>query len=122
MRSTFETTSVSDMTLDQLRSEIMTWQQQKKVDIHLHWSEYFQGRWMARESSNLEHPAEITVDRNFDKSKVLIRASKQIFEDGQEGMDIILEHSDFYEKVLCNQQEQPGHCFRPYRLVWYGLE
>jgi len=47
------------------------------IDVHLHWSEYVQGQWSSRESSDLATPISVQVGTEFDLNKAFVHVSKE---------------------------------------------
>ncbi|MCU0543437.1 MAG: neuraminidase-like domain-containing protein [Oscillatoriaceae cyanobacterium Prado104] len=76
---------------------------QRKVEVQLNWSEYYQGKWTTRESGGFGNPLEVLVDMNFDSHQVLIHIIKENKE-GEEGAVIInLSGDNFYNLVAVGE-------------------
>ncbi|OUL29491.1 hypothetical protein BV378_05965 [Nostoc sp. RF31YmG] len=56
---------------------------QKQVEIHLNWSEYFQGQWTTRESSGFGQPMSVEVPLDFQNQEVFIHVTKE-YDSGEE--------------------------------------
>ncbi|MHB8655043.1 MAG: neuraminidase-like domain-containing protein [Terriglobia bacterium] len=64
-----------------------------QVKVQLHWSDYFQGKWSKRISTDVNHYQAITVPQPFDPNNVPIHVSKEFDSNGNEGAVKI--HMDF---------------------------
>ena len=48
----------------------------KEVDIQLNWSEYFQGKWISRQSNGFENQITVSVENDFNSRNVFVFVSK----------------------------------------------
>lgn len=83
----------TDLSVDGLESAIVKNKAQKQVQIQLHWSEYVQGKWTNRISTDVVKSASIDVEDNFDPSQVHPHVTKETDSNGNEGA--LLVHLDF---------------------------
>jgi hypothetical protein len=74
---------VQDKNLTEIKFNELVSISTKEIEIHLNWSEYFQGQWTTRESGGFDNPIRAEVNNSFDKRQVFIHVSKE-FEDGEE--------------------------------------
>lgn len=80
---------LQEVTLGQLSTAMQQSAAKHDVEVQLHWSEYFQGKWTARQSSGLANPIRQEVDPPFNASEVFIHVSKEYDHAGEEGPLII---------------------------------
>jgi len=84
---------------------------QKKVDIQLNWSEYFQGQWTTRQSSGFGNQTPTIVDGNFNSSDVFIHVSKEDDHDSGEEPAVLIHLLGLdkaFRMVNKNSQHKPG--------------
>lgn len=86
-------TPVSNLKFSDLSKDIFAGAPQKLVQVQLHWSEYVQGKWTNRISTDVSKSPAIAVHPDFDPSTVHLHVSKEIDSQGNEGA--ILIHVDF---------------------------
>ncbi|HEX4136923.1 MAG TPA: neuraminidase-like domain-containing protein [Bryobacteraceae bacterium] len=86
-------TPVSGLAFSDLSSDIFTGTPQKLVQVQLHWSEYVQGKWTNRISTDVSKSPTIAVHQDFDISTVHLHVTNEIDSQGNEGA--ILIHVDF---------------------------
>jgi len=92
------TGKVAELSFGELASSINTAKAQPQVQVQLHWSEYFQGKWSNRISSDINKYAPVVVPDGFQPSSVYIHVSKDVDSDGSEGaVRIHLDFPDVYE-------------------------
>lgn len=78
--------STSDTKIDDPMKGVTIPAPRKDIEAHLHWSEYVNGQWTTRESSQMNAPSPIVVRNvlSFDPSKVFVHVSKEYDTDGSE--------------------------------------
>ncbi len=91
--STDNDKSVANLTFGELSQKLSTVNAQIKVQVQLHWIEYFQGKWSNRISTDVNASSTVAVHNPFDASTVYIHVSKEINADQSEGAVKI--HLDF---------------------------
>lgn len=82
----FQTQAITDMTLSEITSGVMASSGKRTIEVYLHWSEYLQGEWSTRESSEFNKPSPVVVKgaSNFDSQTVFVHVSKEPNENGEE--------------------------------------
>jgi hypothetical protein len=96
--------AVSALDFGSLASDIFSGTPQKQVQVQLHWSEFVQGKWTTRISSDVEKTELISVSDDFDIRSVHVHITKELAADGNEGA--IRIHLDFpaaYERDYLNK-------------------
>ena len=104
------TDTLAKAKLKDLMSDLKEAGENKQIDMQLHWSEYLQGNWSARESSGfvpmgissrinsnekVYYQSLTTVTLKFDNKSVFIHVSKESYENGEErGLYINLRSCD----------------------------
>jgi hypothetical protein len=88
-----DTTHLANLSFSQLAGKLDTVSAQKQVQVQLNWSEYFQGKWSDRISSDITRSEAINVLDDFDPSTVYVHVSKETVAGGIEGAVRI--HLDF---------------------------
>jgi hypothetical protein len=84
---------LSDMHFNELGQNLNTIAPQKQVQLLLNWSEYFQGKWADRKSSDLTRAVPIDVPSDFDPLGTYIHVAKEYDDNGNEGaVKIILDY------------------------------
>ena len=78
-------TQLGVLPLGSLESAIQQLKSQKQVQIQLHWSDYVQGKWSTRLSSDVNKSTPINVVDGFDPRQVHPRVAKEIDSSGNEG-------------------------------------
>src|SRR5438034_453462 len=76
---------LQDVTLGALSDAMQQSATKHDVEVQLHWSEYFQGKWTARQSSGFGKLIAHNVDAPFIASDVFIHVSKEYEDAGEEG-------------------------------------
>jgi ABC toxin N-terminal region/Neuraminidase-like domain/Putative peptidoglycan binding domain/Salmonella virulence plasmid 28.1kDa A protein len=109
--------TVAEAKLHELMSDVRETGKMKQIDVQLHWSEYIQGEWSTRQSSdffqmkytwfvNLQgnnppikfYTSPLKVPLSFDEKTVFIHVSKEPYENGQErGVFIHLKGPDNFQ-------------------------
>jgi hypothetical protein len=84
---------VGSLSFGTLFSDISSSRPQQQVQIQLHWSEYVQGKWTNRISTDVKNSEAINVMEGFDPSQVHLHVSKEIDSNGDEGA--LKVHVDF---------------------------
>jgi hypothetical protein len=101
-------TKVTDLGFNELSRGAFAAKPQKQVQIQLHWSEYVQGKWTNRISTDVNKSVPVNVLDDFDPRNVHIHVSKETDSSGNEGAVKI--HADFPELgflySLFNQEAQ----------------
>jgi hypothetical protein len=69
-----------------------------KMKVQLHWSEYFQGKWGNRISSDINKYDPVQVPDGFDPKSVYIHVSKEVDSEGSEGA--LRVHLDFPDVLI----------------------
>jgi hypothetical protein len=69
-----------------------------KMKVQLHWSEYFQGKWSNRISSDINKYDSVQVPDGFDPKSVYIHVSKEVDSEGSEGA--LRVHLDFPDVLI----------------------
>ncbi len=103
------TKSVAGLGFDELSGNILAGSPQRQVQIQLHWSEYVQGKWSNRISTDVKKYKAINVEDNFDPSSVHLRVSREVDSLGNEGAVRI--HIDF-PQVFMGPQFYVQQAFR----------
>jgi len=88
---------VTGLSFSQLASNISAVKAKPKMQVQLHWSEYFQNKWSPRISSDFNKYATVTVPEGFDPKSVYIHLSKDVDAEGKEGGVRI--HLDFPDVI-----------------------
>jgi hypothetical protein len=88
---------VTSLSFGQLASSINAGKAKPKMQVQLHWSEYFQNKWSPRISSDFKKYEPVTVPEGFDPKSVYIHVSKDIDAEGNEGGVRI--HLDFPDVI-----------------------
>jgi Neuraminidase-like domain/Salmonella virulence plasmid 28.1kDa A protein len=84
--------TLGQMHFHDLAQNLSTIAPKYQVQLQLNWSEYFQGKWSDRKSSDLNQATPIDVGPDFDPLRTYIHASKEIDDRGNEGaVKIILD-------------------------------
>lgn len=87
---------------------------QSQVQVQLHWSEYFQGKWSNRISTDVKKSPVVFVHEGFDASSVYIHVSKEVDSDGNEpAVSIHLDFPDFVVERGPLVSEQVAARFQP---------
>ena len=87
-----DTNSLVQMNFSELAQNLSTIAPQQQVQLQLNWSEYFQGKWSDRKSSDLNRAASIDVPLDFDPRGTYIHVDKEIDDNGNEGaVKVILD-------------------------------
>jgi hypothetical protein len=86
-------TGVGSLRFDDLTSDIFSAKPQKQVQVQLHWSEFVQGKWTTRISTDVNKSDAIDVLDGFETRNVHIHVSKETDSSGAEGA--IKIHVDF---------------------------
>jgi hypothetical protein len=90
--------AVSSLTFGDLASNIFGAKAQPQVQVQLHWSEYFQGKWSNRISSDINKYSPVVVPDSFAASSVYVHVSKDVDSGGNEGaVRIHLDFPNVYE-------------------------
>jgi len=76
-------TSLAEMSLAQIAGNVRADLTRKLIEVHLHWSEYFQGEWSTRASGEYATPVYTRVALDFDPESVFIHVSKEPDQDGE---------------------------------------
>ena len=89
--TTGDTTKVSDMTFDSLKTSIYSAAPLPQVQVQLSWSERIQGKWSNRISTDIDHYAPIRgIGLDFDLNReVFVHVSKELDASGNEGAVLI---------------------------------
>jgi GH18 family chitinase len=82
-------THVADMTFSELSGNLFSTRPPKQNKMQLNWSEYFQGKWTDRRSSDLNREGFRIVADDFDPSSTYIHVSKEYDDSGNEGAVLI---------------------------------
>jgi hypothetical protein len=83
--NTTPASKLTDLSFSDLSSIVVTAKPPKTVQIQLNWSEYYQGKWTPRKSSDINRFAPYPVSDDFDPaSSVYVRASIDTDENGDE--------------------------------------
>lgn len=83
----------TDLSVNGLESAIVKNNAQKQVQIQLHWSEYIQGKWTNRISTDVAKSETIDVQDDFEPRQVHLHVSKEVDDNGNEGA--LKVHVDF---------------------------
>jgi len=76
---------ITDLTFDQLASKIASAEPQRQIQVQLHWSEYFQGKWSNPIATDMTRYDPIPVSPTFDpRTDVYVHVSKDV-DAGEEG-------------------------------------
>ncbi|MFN8499658.1 MAG: neuraminidase-like domain-containing protein [Anaerolineae bacterium] len=78
------TQKLTEVSVGQIASGVRSAMNRKLVKVQLHWSEYFQGEWSARESGGYSASLVRSVPLDFDNMSVFIHATKEFENDGTE--------------------------------------
>src|SRR5262249_53267089 len=93
-----DTTHVADLSLGDLWKKLTNAAPQQQVQVQLNWSEYYQGKWSDRITTELSRYPAINVMADFDPSTVYVHVSKEVDARGNEGaVRIHLDFPDVYE-------------------------
>jgi Neuraminidase-like domain len=82
-------THVADMTFSELSTNLFSAKPQKQIKIQLNWSEYFEGKWTDRKSSDLNRAWLRPVADDFDPLQTYIHVFKEYDDSGNEGAVLI---------------------------------
>ena len=97
-----------NMTFGDLAQNLSTLTPQNQVQLQLNWSEYFQGKWSDRKSSDLRRSPSINVLSNFDPVQVFIHVAKETDDNGNEGaVKVILDNPIFGAFRLVGKNSEP---------------
>src|SRR5262249_29590301 len=78
--------TVGKMSFDQLTQAINNFRAQPQVQVQLHWSEYFEGKWSKEVTTDLNQFPPIDVDDGFDPDfNNHVHVSKEVDANGNEG-------------------------------------
>jgi GH18 family chitinase len=82
-------TTVQNMTFSDLSRNLFSSRPTKQIKLQLNWSEYFQGKWTDRRSSDLNRARPRPVADDFDPLQTYIHVSKEYDDNGNEGAVLI---------------------------------
>jgi hypothetical protein len=83
--TTLSSQNLTTLNFDEFSGLVAKGKPQKTVQVQLNWTEYYQGQWSARFSSDLTRTSPISVSDDFDPAKnVYVRASIDTDDDGNE--------------------------------------
>lgn len=86
------------LTFSDLAGNINAAKATPKMKVQLHWSEYFQGKWSNRISSDINKYDPVQVPDGFDPKSVYIHVSKEVDSEGCEGA--VRVHLDFPDVLI----------------------
>lgn len=88
-----DSTPMSNLSFNQLANHVFAALPEKQVKVQLHWSQYSQGKWSNRVSTDVSHYPAILVPQSFEAGQIPIHVSKEVDPGGNEGAVKI--HLDF---------------------------
>jgi hypothetical protein len=103
---TSDTTALASLQFNSFESTVLSGKPQKQVQVQLHWSEFVQGKWTNRISTDVGKSQPINVLDSFDPTQVHPHVTKEIDANGNEGA--LLVHVDF---------PAPGQLYWVYNLL-----
>ncbi len=68
---------LTDVSVSQVVGDLRKIVAKKQVEVHLHWSEYFQGEWSTRESGSFATVLSKSINTAFKPKEVFIHVSKE---------------------------------------------
>lgn len=74
---------IAEMSPAELSRSIQNAAKNKIIDLQLHWSEYFNGEWSARESGGFTASMSVLVSLDFNPDSTFVHVTKE-YEDGEE--------------------------------------
>jgi hypothetical protein len=105
-------TTLVNMTFGELSQNLFSARPAKQIKLQLNWSEYFQGKWTDRRSSDLNRARPTEVADDFDPLQTYIHVSKEYDDNGNEGAVLILLtydnfRTDAFRFVSKNNEPEP---------------
>lgn len=90
-----DTTPVSDLSFSAFAARAGSLAAKPQVKVQLHWTEFFQGKWSPRVSTDVMNAGPIDLPAPFDPATVFIHVSKEVEANGVEGA--VKVHLDIQE-------------------------
>jgi hypothetical protein len=96
------------MNFSDLTQNLATIAPEKQVQYQLNWSEYFQGKWSERKSSDMSRAVPLNVPPDYDPLQTYIHVAKEYDDSGNEGaVKVILDYPFAQAWRLVSKNSEP---------------